>query len=738
MVGTGRCDDMTERNGSIVKAPLSAKPKTSARGHQLGIRHKLYLAFAAAAAMTVVASLVAWFNFTRIGESLDDITARRVPGMAASLELAQLSAQIAAAAPVLAGAANDSERQQIQSALKAEEAAMQVLLGRIEAMGEKSAAATLRQNATDLTARLDELNRGVQERLTIAGQRAERLAGLRAAHDSFLQTVAPMLDDTSFAMSIAMSSVAEKGNAQQIARELAKLGDNELASLEAILRLVSEVNQLAGILAESAMLPRREMLAPVGDRLTASAARLRKNLDTVDKIEKNPKLRAATDAVLAFGSGDASLLDLRKRELERDGAAAASLKAARDIATRFGAEVSKIVASAQEGNAIAARSAAAAISGGETLLLIVTIVSLAGAAALAYLYVGRNIAMRLDALVRAMRAIAGGTLDAKIPASGRDEIGEMAQALVVFRDNASAIRQADSRAEAERRKSADERRADMQRLAGELEASVKQVVDRLSKAASQLHTTATAMSETATTASERSNSASASAQQASGNVQTVAAASEELSSSISEISRQVTQSAKMAGQGVESARNTNSSVEGLAEAAQKIGDVVKLINDIAGQTNLLALNATIEAARAGEAGKGFAVVASEVKSLATQTAKATEDIAAQVAAIQGATRSSVDAIKGIGGIVHEINDIAAAIAAAVEQQGAATQEIARNIQQAAAGTNAVSADIGEVAQAATRTGVQANDILAAAGQMSQQAELLDGEVQRLLARIRAA
>ncbi len=547
-----------------------------------------------------------------------------------------------------------------------------------------------------------------------------------------------MLDDTSFAMSIALSSVAEKGTAQQIGRELAKLGDNELASLEAMLRLVSEVNQLAGILAESAMLPRRDMIAPVSDRLTASASRVKKNIDTIEKIEKNPKLRAATDAIVAFGSGEAGLIELRTRELDRDAATATALKAARDIAKRFGGEVGKIVAVTQEGNKAAAKAAEGAIESGETLLLILTVLSLLGAGGIAYFYVGRNIARRLDALVRAMRAIAGGTLDAKIPASGRDEIGEMAQALVVFRDNAAAIKDADARAEGERRKSADERKQDMRALADELEASVKQVVDRLSKAVSQLHGTATAMSQTAATTSERSNSASTSAQQASGNVQTVAAASEELSSSISEISRQVAQSARIAGQGVDSARNTNSSVAGLADAAQKIGDVVQLINDIAGQTNLLALNATIEAARAGEAGKGFAVVASEVKSLATQTAKATEDIAAQVAAIQGATKSSVDAIKGIGGIVNEINDIATAIAAAVEQQGAATQEIARNIQQAAAGTNAVSADIGEVAQAATQTGTQANDILTAAGQMSQQAELLDGEVQRLLARIRAA
>ena len=227
-----------------------------------------------------------------------------------------------------------------------------------------------------------------------------------------------------------------------------------------------------------------------------------------------------------------------------------------------------------------------------------------------------------------------------------------------------------------------------------------------------MHSSAEAMTSTAEEASRQSTAVAAASEQASTNVQTVAAASEELSASIVEISRQVAQSASIAGRAVDEAAATNKSVQGLAEAAQKIGDVVKLINDIAGQTNLLALNATIEAARAGEAGKGFAVVASEVKSLANQTAKATEDIASQVDAIQSATNTPSRRSRASAKTIGEINEIATTIASAVEEQGAATKEISRNVQQAAPGTNDVSSNIAGVTQAAGETGQSAGQVLA--------------------------
>ena len=268
------------------------------------------------------------------------------------------------------------------------------------------------------------------------------------------------------------------------------------------------------------------------------------------------------------------------------------------------------------------------------------------------------------------------------------------------------------------------------------EQSVKGMVEIVASAATQLQSTARTMEGTANGTSEQATTVAAAADEAATNVQTVASAAEELASSIAEISRQVAQSTQIAGAAVDEAQRTNSMVQGLADAAQKIGEVVSLINDIASQTNLLALNATIEAARAGEAGKGFAVVASEVKNLANQTAKATDEISAQIGGIQTATKDAVGAIEGIGGTIGEINEIASAIAAAVEEQGAATQEIARNVEQAASGTTQVTQNISEVTQAASETGQAAGQVLDAASELSQQSEKLNGEVHRFLDQIR--
>jgi methyl-accepting chemotaxis protein len=276
------------------------------------------------------------------------------------------------------------------------------------------------------------------------------------------------------------------------------------------------------------------------------------------------------------------------------------------------------------------------------------------------------------------------------------------------------------------------------RMADDFEASVGKVARSVAAAAEGMKGTAESLSEVASDTGKRAVAVAAATEQASTNVQTVAASAEELAASVQEISRQVAESSAIASRAVVEAEATDGTVKGLAEAAAKIGDVVRLISDIAGQTNLLALNATIEAARAGEAGKGFAVVASEVKNLASQTGKATEEIAAQISAMQGATDAAVGAIRSIGETIGRMNAIATSIAAAVEQQGAATQEIARSVQQAAIGTSEVSATIGGVTQAVDMAGGQAAQVLEAANALTVEAATLQGEVARFLTAIRAA
>jgi methyl-accepting chemotaxis protein len=325
-----------------------------------------------------------------------------------------------------------------------------------------------------------------------------------------------------------------------------------------------------------------------------------------------------------------------------------------------------------------------------------------------------------------------------VGAARRDEIGGMAKAVQVFKDNAIAMDKLRAEQEDLKRQAEIEKRRALHKLADDFEASISGVVTVVSTAAAEMQSTAQSMSATAEETSRQSLSVASAAEQASVNVQTVASAAEELSASIGEIGRQVSQASEIAGKAAEDSRRTDEAVQGLTESAQKIGEVVKLIQEIAGQTNLLALNATIEAARAGEAGKGFSVVASEVKSLANQTAKATDEIRAQIGAIQDRTRTTVEVIHGIRRTIEDINGISATIASAVEEQGAATQEIARNVQQAAAGTGQVSENISGVTSAAGETGAAATQVLGSASELAQQSETLRAEVHKFLATIRAA
>ncbi|UPK07812.1 HAMP domain-containing methyl-accepting chemotaxis protein [Bradyrhizobium sp. 170] len=356
------------------------------------------------------------------------------------------------------------------------------------------------------------------------------------------------------------------------------------------------------------------------------------------------------------------------------------------------------------------------------------------------LLLGKGISRPMTAMRSAMRELAAGNFEVVLPGLGRkDELGEMASAVEEFKVQAIARAERDAATqEAQNKAASAARRAELIRFADEFEEAVGAIVANVSSSAVQLETAAGTLTRTAETTQSLSSQVAGASEEASSNMQSVASATEELSASVDEIGRRVKESSQIAEAAVRQAERTDGRIGKLSRAAQEIGDVVKLITAIAEQTNLLALNATIEAARAGDAGRGFAVVASEVKSLASQTAKATDEISNHISGMQGATQESVAAIKEIGGTIGKISDIASTIASAVEQQSSATQEIARSVQNVAQGTQEAAANVMHVNRGATETGEASEEVLNSARALSSESTRLREELDRFMANIRAA
>jgi methyl-accepting chemotaxis protein len=415
------------------------------------------------------------------------------------------------------------------------------------------------------------------------------------------------------------------------------------------------------------------------------------------------------------------ILDLLDGPKQADGTRMGGIKSNQKIML---AQESTLV---QDGMAFLARMQWVLLAGG-----------LALAAAIAF-FTMRSIVPPIRRMTGAMAELAAGDTTVAVPGTTRkDELGEMAGAVQVFKDNMiEAERLRAEQAESEKRVAA-QRKADMHKLADDFQAAVGGIVETVSSASTELEAAAGTLTRTAEVTQELSGAVAAASEQASANVQSVASATEEMTSSVNEISRQVQESSRIASEAVRQAELTDTRIGELSKAAGRIGDVVKLITAIAEQTNLLALNATIEAARAGEAGRGFAVVASEVKQLASQTAKATDEIGTQIAGMQTATQDSVAAIKEIGGTIGRISEIAATIAAAVEEQGAATQEIARNVGEAAKGTQQVASNITDVNRGASETGSASSQVLSSAQSLSSESNHLKLEVDKFLMTVRAA
>nr|GAJ32492.1 hemolysin secretion protein precursor [Bradyrhizobium sp. DOA9] len=482
-----------------------------------------------------------------------------------------------------------------------------------------------------------------------------------------------------------------------------------------------------------------DKLDDIQKEFKTAQGRLRSNLDLLPDNQGNKMLRDTAEKLLALGTGKTGVFNLREKELDSIDYGQTILDETRKLNVGLGISVQQLVDGVQKETNSSTLQARQEISLATSVMLALGALMLVGSALFVWLYVGRNILRRIGALQQSMQLLANGDLETEIyrSKSHNDEISVMANTLQVFRESMIETRALTSEQDKDRIAKA-ERAARMEAKIAQFESTVRSALDNLAQSANSMQSTAQSMSTTADQSNALVNAVASAAEETSVNVQTVSAGTEQLSSSIQEISRQVVTSAEIAKKAVDEAGATDATVQSLADSASRISVVVDLIQTIASQTNLLALNATIEAARAGEAGRGFAVVASEVKSLASQTAKATDEIRTQIASMQSVTTSAVGAIQGIGRIIGEINDVTTTIAAAVEEQGAATREIARNIQHAAGGTSEVSSNIVGVSTASAEAGAAATEVLGASDALRREADMLRGEIDTFLNDMRAA
>ncbi len=697
------------------------KPKQARLlSHRFGIGVRLLGAFWTVALLTVAASGIAWFSYNNIATVLQQVTHRNVPSMNEALRLSTASASLSAEAPVLVAAKNDEERRKLNarlfpkiSALSATMKKLRDLIGDSEQLGKVSHA------SRELTGNLQALDRSVAEMLQLRVEREARVAEVAEVHDALLEAAEPM--------TVAINSGF-----------FAQLGGSAVTELMAVLRVEAEANLLEGILRDASQTTDPVRLYLLRERFDESSATMIENLERMPVRAEADNVRTLATSLHALGSEAGNIFELREAELGAVSEADALLELNLQHAEFLAKQVDVLVADVGNELAAGTQSSEMAIASGKLWLLIIAGASFAFSMAIAIFYVGRNLVARLTAVAVSMREIADGKLDTEVAVTGRDEITEMAKTLSVFRDGLAEVEKANKKVEEEREAAATQRREEMIALADDFEARVMGVVESVSRASGEVQSSSQTMSGAAKGAGAKAEAAGSAAEQAAKNVQTVASAAEELAASIKEIGRQVNQSSTIAATAAEKGEKTNVQVEGLSAAAQKIGDVVNLITDIAEQTNLLALNATIEAARAGEAGKGFAVVASEVKGLATQTAKATEDIANQIKDIQSATRDAVTAIKDITSTITEIDTIGTAIASAVEEQSSATQEISRNVAAAASGAEQAGTNITDVHDAIGQTSTAADQMLQASNTLADQAGDLKTQVTGFLTQVRSA
>jgi methyl-accepting chemotaxis protein len=700
----------------------------------------MLLAIGAVLSGTLMAAAVAIDGYGNVETTLATITGQSLPAMNRAMRVAQHAERLVALAPALEAARDEAGHREVSDRLVAGQRSFEDSLAELRevtaADGTEDGPA-LAEASSALLRSLSELDSVMAQRVSLMTAREAMVPDLIAAHARIEKVLAPLMSLYNAQLEQAHAILSDPDAGAEQLREAGRQIVEATAGRSAMAEMSADAGAVRNQLLEA-------VYSTDADRLLVVQTNLQGRLVSLDMArgqlpEKVAEMVSGPLGVLQRVASDpGNMLEGRAKELEILQRFHSLMDGNRDLSERLAALVEGVVQRQETNVDRAAGATTVLLDRGTTLLIGVGAFSIVLSALVIWLYIGRNVVRRLLALRTSMASIAGGDLSVAIPTGGRDEIAEMAATLIVFRDNALAVRETDRRTEAERIRAAEDRRAMLLDLASRFETRVKGAVDQVSGAASQMQRTAADMAASARGSSDLAGQALSAAGQASGNVEDAAAAAHELSLSITEIGRQAVMSAEITGEAVENAQATDDTMKTLDQTALRIGDVVKLISSIASQTNLLALNATIEAARAGEAGKGFAVVADEVKQLAHQTAEATDEIARQIGEVQSVTGDAVGRIQAIGTVIRRIDEINSTIAAAVEEQRAATTEIARNLSEASTGTSRVSDSVDRVTGMAARTGDAASGVLEASDRLSVQARSLDQQVDDFLREVRSA
>ncbi|MGH6679620.1 MAG: methyl-accepting chemotaxis protein, partial [Bradyrhizobium sp.] len=633
-----------------------------------GVRGSLFAAFALIAGMAIVISAGAALVFRHLGGAMADFSGRDIPRLAASLQLRTRSEALAAQGPaVLASANTDTLNERAKTVQGIQQHLRDKLAKIVELGADKATVGPLRDNVKNIADDTKSLISAAHQRLDAGALHDKQYDALRSAMKAFVKAANPArLDAQTRIKTVLGSASLSASDAKTATQAAAQLGE-----------VVASGNLAAADLAAALSAKSSDTLDDLKGDFKAAQARVKSNLDLLPKNQNTNALREAATALFALGKGESSAFNVRENQLDADDYGQTVLEDFGKLNVGLDDSVKQLINGVKTSTDASTSRARRDISYATMIMLGLGIATLIGSILFVWRYVGANILRRISNLQRSMHLLSSGDLESEIYHSSQsDEIAVMADALQVFRDSMIKARALSADQDKDHIAKA-ERASRMEARIAEFEAAVRGALDNLQNSANSMQATAQSMATTSDQSSALVNAVASAAEETSVNVQTVSAGTEELSSSIAEIGRQVVTSAQIARKAVDEAGATDATVQGLADNASRISVVVDLIQVIASQTNLLALNATIEAARAGEAGRGFAVVASEVKSLASQTAKATDEIRGQIASMQEVTTSAVAAIRNIGHTIGEINDVTTAIAAAVEQQGAATREIAR-------------------------------------------------------------